>query len=75
MNNIVKIIKEKGNEINKGYVYVLPGEVEVYSNNKLEIEKRTCLNIKIFAVNDKAKYDPNNKSKNVKPGRPGIYLE
>ena len=30
---------------------------------------------KIFAVNDKKKYDPENKSKKAKPGKPGIYLE
>ncbi len=31
--------------------------------------------VEIFAVNDKKKHDPENKSKKVKPGRPGIYLE
>jgi leucyl-tRNA synthetase len=50
----------------KVYVYVLPNELDLYK--KIE-------GIKIFAVNDKKKYDPENKSKKVKPGRPGIYLE
>ncbi len=50
----------------KVYVYVLPNELEVY--NKIG-------GIKIYSVNDKDKYDPENKSKKVKPGRPGIYLE
>ena len=50
----------------KIYVYVLPNELDLYS----EVE-----GIEIFAVNDKKKYDPEGKSKKVKPGRPGIYLE
>jgi len=32
-------------------------------------------NVVSCAVNDKDKYDPENKSKKAKPGRPGIYLE
>ena len=50
----------------KIYVYVLPKELEVYKDVK---------GINLFAVNDKEKHDPENKSKKVKPGRPGIYLE
>ena len=50
----------------KVYVYVLPKELEIYK----DVE-----DVQVFAVNDKDKYDPENKSKKVKPGRPGIYLE
>ena len=50
----------------KVYVYVLPNELNLYK----DVE-----GINLFAVNDKKKYDPENKSKKVKPGRPGIYLE
>jgi len=57
----------------KAFVYVLPNEKDVYVVD--EIEKRIGLKVQIFAVNDKAKYDPENKSKKAKPGRPGIYLE
>ena len=39
------------------------------------IKKRTGLDIEVYMTNDKSKYDPENKSKKVKPGRPGIYLE
>jgi len=60
---IKKLTEKKDSKV---YVYVLPNELKIYG----EVE-----NIKIFAVNDKNKYDPENKSKKVKPGRPGIYLE
>ena len=63
INNIKKILnKEKA----RVYVYVMPNEVEIYK----DIE-----GINVFAVNDKKKYDPENKSKKAKPGKPGIYLE
>jgi len=72
INHIVKMIKTK---IKKVFVYVLPNEKKIYSESKNLIEKKTGLNVKIYTVNDKEKYDPENKSKKVKPGRPGIYLE
>ena len=59
----------------KIYIYVLPNEKQVFADNIENIKKRTLLDAEIFAVNEKNKYDPENKSKNVKPGRPGIYLE
>jgi len=63
INNILKIVGKKDVKI---YVYVLPQELDLYKDVK---------DIKIFAVNDKEKYDPENKSKKVKPGRPGIFVE
>ena len=63
INNIKGILNK---EQTKVYVYVMPKEVEIYKN----IE-----GINLFAVNDKEKYDPQNKSKKAKPGKPGIYLE
>ncbi len=63
INNIKRILnKEKA----KVYVYVMPNEFNMYQ----DIE-----GISVFAVNDKEKYDPENKSKKAKPGKPGIYLE
>ena len=44
----------------------MPNEVNMYK----DVE-----GINVFAVNDKKKYDPENKSKKAKPGKPGIYLE
>ncbi len=71
--NILKIVEEKGDKKEKVYVYIIPNEKEFYDDE--EITKRVGKPVKIFAVNDKDKYDPTNKSKNSKPGKPGIYLE
>jgi len=61
--NIKKVLKKENAKV---YVYVMPSEVEIYSSLK---------DVDIFAVNDKDKYDPENKSKKAKPGRPAIYVE
>ena len=53
----------------------VPSEKEIYSNNLKEVEKRTGLKTEVYAVNDKNKHDPENKSKKARPGKPGIYLE
>jgi len=73
INNIARIIKEKGEKVNKAYLYVIPNEINLY--NKQIIEKRTQLGIEIFAVNDPKKHDPQNKSKKAKPGKPAIFIE
>ncbi len=75
VNNIVRLFKEKEKEVSKAFLYVLPKELENYSNSLNEIQKRTNLEIKVFSVADKSKYDPENKSSKTKPGKPAIYLE
>lgn len=65
-SDIEQVKKLTGKNNSKVYVYVLPNELEIYK----DIEE-----INLFAVNDKNKYDPENKSKKVKPNKPGIYLE
>ena len=67
----MKIVGDK----KKVFVHSLPAEKEIYKNAKEIIEKRTGLNVSVYAVNDKDKYDPENKSKKTKPGKPAIYLE
>ena len=75
VNNVVNIVKNKGKNVTKLCLYVLPNEVGIYTNNLDLIEKRTNLDAKVYSVADKGKYDPKNKSRKVKPGKPGIYLE
>jgi len=72
INKIAKLLKKKSKKV---FVYTLPNEKQIYQENINEIKKRTSIDIEVYAVNDKDKYDPENKSKKVKPGRPGIYLE
>ena len=72
INHISKLIKK---EIKKCFVYVLPKEEKIYKNNLEDISKRTGFEVKIFSLADKEKYDPENKSKKAKPGKPALYLE
>ncbi len=73
ISNIVNLVKSKGQDVEKIYLYVLPKEVEMY-NEKI-LSTRFGKEVKVFAVNDPRKHDPQNKSSKVKPGRPGIYVE
>ncbi len=72
INAILKIVKRK---VKKAIVYTIPSEKKVYQENIGEIKKRTGADIEIYSVDDRKKYDPESKSKKVKSGRPGIYLE
>jgi len=72
INKIAKLLKKKSKKV---FVYTLPNEKQVYQENINEIKKRTGIDVEIYVVSDKNKYDPENKSKKVKPGRPGIYIE
>jgi leucyl-tRNA synthetase len=74
INNILKILSAKGEKPRKAFVYVIPKEKEIYSDTET-LEKKTNLEIRIFAVNEKDKYDPKGVSSKTKPGKPGIYLE
>ncbi len=73
ISNILNIIKNKGEEREKVYVYVLPNETELY-DEKI-ISNKIGKPVKIFAVNDKNKYDPTKKSSKAKPGKPAIFIE
>ena len=72
INNIVRIV---GATKDKVFVYAVPKEVEVYGGAVDAIEKRTNLEVRIFSVSDKNKYDPQDKAKKAKLGKPAIYLE
>ncbi|MCX8202313.1 MAG: leucine--tRNA ligase [Candidatus Micrarchaeota archaeon] len=75
INNVAKLIKGKGAKIKKAYVYCLPNEKQGYMDN-LEMVKRSIeMDIQVYAVNEKEKYDPQNKAQKAKPGKPAIYLE
>ncbi|PIN92874.1 leucine--tRNA ligase [Candidatus Pacearchaeota archaeon CG10_big_fil_rev_8_21_14_0_10_31_24] len=72
--NVTRIVKEKqGKDVEKVYVYVMPKELEDY--DPVILSKRVSLEVKVYAVNDKAKYDPEGKAGKSKPGKPGIYVE
>lgn len=74
INYIINLIKEKeGKDISKVFIYVMPNELINYDVNVLN--KRFNKEVKVFSVSDKAKYDPEGKSRKAKPGKPGIYVE
>jgi len=73
VEDIGHIINLINKDVKKVYVYVLPQEKETYDLE--DVAKRVGKEVEIFAVNDKDKFDPEGKSKKVKPGRPGVYLE
>jgi len=72
--NILRIVKEReGKEGEKVYLYVIPNELSSYDAESLT--KRLGKEVKVFAVNDKKKHDPQGKASKAKPGKPGIYVE
>lgn len=74
INNISGMIKDKsGQDVKNVYVYALPNEVNFYDEKTLS--KKVGLQVKVYAVNDPKKKDPEGKSKKAKPGKPGIYME
>ena len=75
INNILRIIKEKGKESKKVYVYTLPKELDVYKAGKEALEKRTEKKIEIYSVADKKKYDPENKANRASLGKPALFIE
>ena len=73
VGQILKILEQKGKIAQKIYIYVLPQEIDIYDGKK--IGKRVGKEVVVFSVSDKSKYDPEGKSKKVKPWRPGIFVE
>jgi leucyl-tRNA synthetase len=59
----------------KVYLYCIPPEFKLLEEAMDFFSEEFGLKFEVFAVNDKDKYDPQGKSKKVKPGRPGIYVE
>lgn len=69
--NILKIVGVK----KKLFIYVIPNEKKIYEDSIERISKKTNMKVSVFSVSDKEKYDPENKSKKAKPGKPSLYLE
>lgn len=76
INNIIRIIRQKQNkDVKKAYLYSIPPEKKLYEDIKEMLERKTKVSIEVFAVNDKNKYDPENRASKSKMGKPAIYLE
>ncbi len=79
IRSVLKMVKDRGKTPSKASIYVLPNELEEFERGFEVLERRTGLEINLYAVNDprikSGELDPEKKSKKVKPGKPGIYLE
>ena len=73
ISEILKKVESNDEITRKIYVYAVPFEVSKIDEKKLS--KILSKDVRVFAVNDKNKYDPQNKSKKSLPGMPGVYLE
>jgi leucyl-tRNA synthetase len=73
MINYIKSITDKFPDKKNVFVYVMPFEIGKISAEK--ISKATGKMVDIWSVNDKDKFDPNNRASKARPGMPGIHLE
>ncbi len=72
VRNLLKIVKEKPSKL---FIYVIPKELELHEESKDFLSRELGLEIFVFSNNDKELYDPMEKSKRAKFGRPSVYLE
>jgi leucyl-tRNA synthetase len=71
INNVLKIVGPK----KKVFIYTIPNEKKIYQEAIPLINKKTNLDVFVYSVNDKEKYDPQGKAKKTKSMKPAIYLE
>jgi len=57
------------------YIYVIPSELEKFKELTSYLKRYMNVDVTIYATNDPSRYDPKNKAKTARIGRPGIYLE
>ncbi len=72
IREIIKITKKRPKKI---CLYVIPKELDFFKENALLLEQEFGCDFAVYAVNDSKKYDPENKAKKAKPGKPGIFVE
>ena len=73
VSDVKEIISKVKSDAKNVYLYVMPFELKKVNVEKIgkAIEK----DVKVFAVSDSKKYDPENKAKKAKPGKASVYLE
>lgn len=74
LNNLMRIVKEKKKV---AFIYTVKDDETDYLSEAADFIKERFGFEKVFvaSVKDKKKYDPQNKAKKAKPGKPAIYLE
>lgn len=74
VSNLTNIVKKKGKEIKKIFIYSIPEDYKLLNLLK-PIIKLNLKEFEIYSTEDKEKYDPLNKSEKAKLGKPALYLE
>ena len=59
----------------KALIYVAPPELELYSRLPSYLRRRLDIEAVVYATDDPTTYDPGNRAKAARMGRPGIHLE
>ncbi len=72
IHHILKIVKKHPKKI---FLYVIPSELKAYKNIEGQLSEEFAAKVRVFAVNDPKKYDPEKKASKAKPGKPGIFIE
>jgi len=73
VGDVKYFVKRAEGKAKKVYLYVMPFEMD-----KIDVKKISAdvgLEVKVFAVNDAKKKDPEGKAKKAKPGKPSVWLE
>jgi leucyl-tRNA synthetase len=73
--DIKKISKVLRTPVKKAFIYIIPPELSIYKELATLLKRRLNIDVTLYANNNPNKYDPQNKAKQARKGRPGIYLE
>ena len=72
IREIIKITKKRPKKV---CLYVIPKEFDYFKENVPMFEQKFSCSFELYTTNDPNKYDPENKAKKAKPGKPGIFVE
>ncbi len=72
IQNILKILENKGEKKGRIKIFVIPPELDIYKGAMEKIEKIFGMKTEIFSIKDAA---DSGKKISAKPGKPGIYIE
>ncbi len=74
VQNVLRIVRDKSAKTPEHiYLYAIPSEVGLFDVDAMR--ERVGIEISVFAVNDKKKFDPQGKSAKAKPGKPAIFVD
>lgn len=72
MRKVMQLVKFTPKRV---FMYVMPQEKKDVEDAKSFLENEIGLEVKVYAVNEKGRYDPQEKAKKAKPGKPALFVE